>query len=364
MKFYLTFTKALICLYLCYCPAVFAELENLHIDFTGDNIVADGEDVIDDDYPMVTKVPRGFVGVGSQIGEGEWGREIDISEVQGITHDDDFYYITNQWEIYKVAKSNPQKVVAKKHLMKIQRFLKDGFYRHFGGITLGGDFIYVATTGRAHMLTTKKANPIIVVFDKNLNFIKFGRLPIDRQAGAAWTAINPVNGHLYSSYEQVVYEYTVDFENGEELKNVGSYKLQYRYADLSRDEWNDAVAQGGCFSNDGLLYYVLDLKHAMNSDATGIHAFVLHDSEGDEISFYGANNKGQIKPFISVKYRGYMDDDRFWEMEDVSFGKDSLSEYIDFLQLRNGKNDDARVERFRLIYDLKKALDYMTEKIF
>lgn len=330
-----------------------------------------GETLIDftvqanDDYdgPLVTRVPQGFYNIGLQVEEGEWGDDIDVDEAQGITHDKEFYYFTNQWVIYKISKKT-HKVVAKKHLLKINRFLKDGFYRHFGGVSCYGDYLYVATTGRKHPLTTRKAVPIIIVFDKDLNFIKFGFLPEEMQKGAAWVAINPVNGHLYSSFEQTVYEYSRDFQNGETLNVLGQYHLDFRHADLSPEEWNDAVSQGGTFSDTGILFYVLDLKHATKSTSTGIHAFVLHDGKSDEIDLWGINNKGELTPFISIRYIGSRKDDRFWEMEDVSFGRDSIGEYIGLLQLRNGKTDEAQVIRFRLLYDLMKTIEDVSKKIF
>lgn len=365
MKFYLCFkTNALllksVVFWMCLLGmhSVFADFENAQINFTAK------EEVADDDYPMVTKTPQGFYNAGLIVGEGEWGDAIDVNELQGITEDEHFYYLTNQWEIYKVFKKDLSRVVAKKHLLKINRQLKDGFYRHFGGIDFYKGYIYVATTGRAHMLTKKRAVPIVIVFDKDLNFVKFGRFPEDKQGGAAWAAINPVNGHLYSSYGGRVFEYDRNFKNGEVLKCVGEYRLEFRHADLSREEWNDAVAQGGAFSDQGLFYYVLDLKHSQKNESTGIHAFILHDNEGDEIDLWGMNNRGEHKPFISVRYLGSRKDDRFWEMEDISFGRDSVGEYIDFLQLKNGKEDDAKIVRYRLIYDIKKLLDEMRKQFF
>lgn len=345
-----------LCVFGMHC--VFADYQNSHINFTGN------DEIVDDDYPMVTKVPQGFYNAGLVVGEGEWGDKIDVNELQGIAEDDKFYYLTNQWEIYKLSKTDIENVVAKRHLLKINRQLKDGFYRHFGGIDVYKGLIYVATTGRAHLLTKKRAVPIVIVFDTDLNFVKFGRFPESKQAGAAWTAINPVNGHLYSSYGGVVYEYDREFENGGQLRCLGEYRLEFRYADLTSEEWKDVVAQGGAFSDQGLFYYVLDLKHSQKNGSTGIHAFTLHDNEGDEIDLWGMNNRGEHKPFISVRYLGSRNDDRFWEMEDISVGRDSVGEYIDFLQLKNGREDDAKIVRYRLIYDIRKMLDKMREQLF
>ena len=347
-------------LLLCALPLLglpaYADPSEMYIDFTAQT---------DNDYdgPLVTRIPHGFFNVGLLVEEGEWSEGINVDEMQGISHDNENYYLTNQWEIFKVSKKT-HKVVAKNHLLRVNRFLKDGFYRHFGGVSCYGDYLYVATTGRRHPLTTKKAVPIIIVFDKELNFVKFGFLPEELQKGAAWVAVNPANGHLYSSYGQVVYEYSRDFRNGETLNAVGHYVLNFRHADLSPEEWEDAVAQGGTFSGNGVLFYVLDLKHSAKNASTGIHAFALHDSEGDEIDLWGLNNKGELHPFISIRYIGSRDGERFWEMEDLTFGRDSIGEYIGLLQLRNGKKDEAQVVHYRLLYDIRKALDDLSKKFF
>ena len=335
----------------------FADLDNPQINFT------DVEDEVENVGPLVTRVPRAFVCMGPLVEEGEWPADISVDEIQGMAYDESFYYVTNQWEIYKVTKAEPYRVVAKKHLMRIQRSLKDGFYRHFGGITYHDGYIYVATTGRVHPLTTRRAVPIVVVFDTDLNFVKFGRFP-ENQAGAAWIAVNPVNGHLYSSYGDSIFEYSRSFGNGDELTLLSSYRMDFEHADLSQEEWDDAVAQGGTFTNEGVLFYVLDLKHAEFNTSTGIHAFVLHGGRASEIDVFGLNNKGELRPFISVRYRGSMDGDRFWEMEDVQFGVDSVGEYIDLLKLRNGKKDEAEIVRYRLIHDLKAALNKLVENLF
>ena len=51
-------------------------------------------------------------------------------------------------------------------------------------------------------------------------------------------------------------------------------------------------------------------------------------------------------------------------MEDLTFGRDSIGEYIGLLQLRNGKKDEAQVVHYRLLYDIRKALDDLSKKFF
>lgn len=300
-------------------------------------------------FPAI-RIPSGFMYAGEQLGEGEWGK-VSLDEAQGITHDDSCWYYTSQWRIYKLSRANPPEILAENHLLRIQKQLKGGFYKHLGGISYYKGFVYVAVTGRTHPFSSERSGSIVVVFDRNLNFVKFGKFPQKIQRGAGWLAINPVNGHLYSSSpHRNLFEYSLDFENGQELKLLHSYDIQYRHGDLTDEQWTDVPNQGGVFTRSGLLFYVLDIKDADMNPFTGIHAFFLHDDDADELDIPGLNNRGEKAPFISIKYRGSQPGDRFWEMEDLDMIEENGQEYLLHLQLRNGKTDEAKIVRYRLNY--------------
>lgn len=298
-------------------------------------------------FPAI-RIPASFTYAGVQLGEGEWGN-VDQDEAQGITHDENSWYYTTQWKIYKLSKSNPPEILAENHLMKIQHLLKDGFYKHFGGMSYYHGYIYVAVTGRTHPFSSERSGSIVAVFDEKLNFVKYGKFPRKIQPGAGWLAINSVNGHLYSSSpHRKLFEYTLDFENGEELKLVRSYDILYRHGGLKEEQWANVPNQGGVFTKSGLLFYVLDVKDADMNPFTGVHAFFIHDDGADELDVSGLNNRGEKTPFISIKYRGNQPGDRFWEMEDLDIIEENGQEYLLHLQLRNGKTDEAKIVRYRL----------------
>lgn len=102
-------------LLLCALPLLglpaYAGPSEMYIDFTAQT---------DNDYdgPLVTRIPHGFFNVGLLVEEGEWSEGINVDEMQGISHDNENYYLTNQWEIFKVSKKT-HKVVAKNHLLRV-----------------------------------------------------------------------------------------------------------------------------------------------------------------------------------------------------------------------------------------------------
>ncbi|MCQ2102580.1 MAG: hypothetical protein MJY98_05085 [Fibrobacter sp.] len=296
-----------------------------------------------------TTLPSGFVQAGELFSESEWG-EISTDEVQGITHSETHWYISTQWEIFKVRRDSLSQIDAHVHLLKFQKLLRSGWYRHFGGMVYHDGLIYVATTGRLHPLTTEKAVPIVVVLDANLEFVRYGILPPVAQKNAAWVGYNPETGHIYSSNGvQELLEYNPDFENGDTIRLIQRYKMLYSHADMTADELVNMVSQGGTFSESGLLYYVLDRKNARNDSYTGIHGFIKKDGDYYEFDVPGVNNKGEDVDFIGIKYIGDQPGDRLWEMEDLTVTKENGHEFIYHLQLHNGKHDFARVVRYRLM---------------
>jgi len=301
--------------------------------------------------PHESVVPTGFVQAGELISESEWGK-IDVTEIQGIAQSETHWYITNQWEIFKIPKDSLNVIKARVHLVSLQKELRKGWYRHFGGIVYHNGFIYIATTGRVHALTTEKATPIIIVLNANLEFVKYGFLPSDAQKNAAWVGFNPVTQNIYSSNgARELLEYNPTFENGETIQLIQQHKLHYANVNLPENEWKKMASQGGTFDSSGTFYYVLDKKDANNENYTGIHGFVQKQDGYHEIILTGVNNKGEDTDFINIKYIGSQKNDRLWELEDITITKEGDHQFLYSLQLHNGKMDHARIVRYRLNYN-------------
>lgn len=264
-----------------------------------------------------------------------WGTQINVDEIQGITHSQDHWFITTRDKLYKTLKGNITQVVAQVSLEDIRTQLKGGFYNHFGDLSFHNGNLYIATTGVRFRFSIRRAVPVVVVFDSNLHFVKYGRFPRKTQKGAGWLAINPVNGHLYSSNPyRVVHEYQLNFEHGGELIPVQQYQMHFKYGPMQDRDWKGIPAQGGAFSKSGLFYYVLDHKYQENAPFTGIHAFRLNSQTGVGEA---------IDLFIPIAFKPNNGKERLWEMEGLTVVSDGHDERLYHLQLLNGTLDQARL---------------------
>lgn len=264
-----------------------------------------------------------------------WGSQINVDEIQGITHSQDHWYITTRDKLYKTRKGNITQVVAQVSLYNIRSQLKGGFYNHFGDLSFHNGKLYIATTGVRFRFSIRRAVPVVVVLDSDLNFVKFGRFPRKNQTGAGWLAINPVNGHLYSSSPfRKVHEYSLAFKNGADLKTIRQYSMQFKHGPKQDADWKGIPPQGGAFSPTGLFYYVLDHKYQENAPFTGIHAFHLNPQTGI----------GEATDlFIPIAFKPNDGKERLWELEGLTVQPHGQGERLYHLQLLNGTVDQARL---------------------
>lgn len=294
--------------------------------------------------PVVTNPPTRFTFGGKNPRDSEWGGDISSEEIQGITHSKTYWYISNKGTIYKTRKNQIKSVVTKVHLSSIQSQLKTGHYNHFGDMDFYDGLLYVATTGKG------STPAIVVVFDKNLNFVKYAKFPAHKQKNAGWVAINSVTGYLYSSepYRQL-HVYDRNFSNGSTLAFLYDISLHFKHGHKEGSWWNDVWNQGGAFSPNGIFYYVLDHKSDEYSHYTGIHAFLIHGSYANEITIKGKNNRNENVNFMNEKF----DPDtwffgwwRNWELEGITIWDRGAEGQIHMLQLHNEWHSDDDVHLF------------------
>jgi hypothetical protein len=294
---------------------------------------------------QVTNPPTRFTLKSKNPKDSEWGSDISSEEIQGITHSDTHWYISNKGTIYKTRKNQIKSVVKKVDLSSIQSQLKAGDYNHFGDMDFYDGLLYIATTGKG------STHSIVVVFDKNLNFVKYAKFPARKQKKAGWVAINPVTGYLYSSdqYRQL-HVYKKDFSNGSVIEALGDLSLNFKYGAPNEEEWGKVWNQGGAFSPHGIFYYVLDHKSDEYCNYTGIHAFSIHGSYANEITIKGKNNKNENVSFMNEKYDPDIAGYRNWELEGITTWDRGAEGQIHVLQLHNEwyNEDDVHLFHYKV----------------
>jgi hypothetical protein len=209
--------------------------------------------------------------------------------MNGIAMSPDNYYWINQYTIYKVPRRQGTMAGPKDYndndyswsAVGIPDALASRGYNHFGDGDFYNGYLYVPATSN----DDPSYDTAVLVFDSDLTIKYWGRIP---HGGSAWVAINPLDGKLYAGGGKgfgkvAVYDISnlkeyndiySDFQTAD-LPYLGTIVLDYKYPHpVTRDEgvyWE----QGGDFSDNGILYHILDNAWDENSDWSGVHAFQL-----------------------------------------------------------------------------------------
>lgn len=167
------------------------------------------------------------------------------NKLQGVAHSSTHWYMTNRYKLWKIPLRRDLGVPAAWSIaVGIPRQL--GAYNHLGDLDYYDGRLYVPLEGSA---------PAIGVFDTDLNYITHALLPI--ATDAPWCAINPVDGHLYTSSfrASVVRKHRMTWTGGRlTLTQVASIALR----DRTGKPLTLGRVQGGVFSAAGHLYLVSD----------------------------------------------------------------------------------------------------------
>lgn len=187
-------------------------------------------------------------------------------ELQGVTHDDDNWFITQKNRLWKIKvgvdlngtinKEEPARGI---FTAPIPAALKK--YNHFGDLDYYDGSLFIALEGESQ-------TPRIACFDTNLGYFDSALLP--EQSHAPWCAVNPADGLLYSSEfdnVRVLNAYSFTFESNR-LRLKLHHKL--RFNDRGKGMKISGV-QGGVFANENGEN---NLFLSSNADAQrGVHVF-------------------------------------------------------------------------------------------
>lgn len=210
-------------------------------------------------------------------------------ELQGVCHDDNNWFFTQNGNIWKFPLSHDLNKQVKKP-SDFSGVIKNSY----GGYRLGDCDCY---GGYLFVPVSLDGSPYIAVFDaSNLSYIaktrldKFGK----KFSLVHWCAINPKDGLLYTSDHNVgndftddtspVMVYEIDFEKiRDRSDNFLVYKTFLRLYNATGDRLSRDFVQGGCFDNENHLhinngdYTIKGGSHNYANDKGGISVFYIPD---------------------------------------------------------------------------------------
>jgi hypothetical protein len=141
-------------------------------------------------------------------------------EAQGVAHDETHWYLTNKEKLFKVPVSESLNNSSNRIAANLP-----GGCDHFGDPAFYGDLLYVPLEG------CPNGESRIYVYNRDLQVLRYGRLP---GAKAAWVAVSPINGLMYStvaSYTDKIQAYKKNFTSGQSLQPLYEVSLpDNRYA--------------------------------------------------------------------------------------------------------------------------------------
>lgn len=199
------------------------------------------------------------------------------SELQGVCHDDENWFFTQNGKLWKFPVSHDLNKKIKDSDIDGKKIMRINYGHHLGDIDCYDGYIFVPIVG--------DGKPYIAVFStKDLKLIT--KQTIKRNGdyfdSLGWCAINPTDGRLYTSDrhmtnhygddESPILIYDVDYTA---IANGSGNFLTYRAALYLRTEGGSKItlkhSQGGCFDMDNNLHLVNGYPHSYGT--RGINVF-------------------------------------------------------------------------------------------
>lgn len=175
--------------------------------------------------------------------------------------------------------------------------------------------------------------------------LEWGALDKD---GAAWISINPNDGQIYSS-SQTDGSFMISLQRydrsklrsvSQSIPSLPKLNESLLWFTGGKPNWfflngrYHTWTQGGTFSPNGVLYYVVDADTESYSDMTGVHAFKL---EG--MNFNAPVQEITLNPFPNIQYQATLPPitpKRRYELEGaVAYRNESGIVTLDVMLLKN-----------------------------
>ena len=251
--------------------------------------------------------------------------------LQGVGHDQNNWFFTQKKRLWKFPLTHDlnkyvslDKLPSGVQSVKIPSILSNQGYNHFGDLVQYKGFLLIPleaeheTTGKVlskipvakdKVKSPKNSKkPLIAVFKaSDLSYIGSAQLE-EIQTKAGWCAVNPKNGLLYTSNNEINFNsrllaYTID------LKALIDKKKWLNYSgtkDLLDENGNiitvKGYMQGGEFSDDGKYLFIINGKgHDFNTKDGGIWVFNFRDGKKKLKSATSGVFKYEFKPGIRMQ---------------------------------------------------------------
>ncbi|MCP3100272.1 hypothetical protein LZ198_15485 [Myxococcus sp. K15C18031901] len=254
---------------------------------------------------------------------GEFPSEVSpgyTDNLQGVTHDAANWYMTNTTTLYKMPVGRN---LAQGGYASISSGIPAQLsaYNHLGDLSYHAGRLYVPIEG---------STPGVAVFDTNLTYIAHATLP--GAADAAWCAVNPVDGKLYTSNfnDSVIRRYKIVWLGSTNptvpLKVAFEWEASLPIRDINGTPVSLSRLQGGEFSPKGNLYLVSDV---VGRGVIGVDVRTGRIQVELPVNFTGGEEELEgitiwdldsgIAPGISGQIHVQMIDNDFWNQDDFYF---------------------------------------------
>jgi hypothetical protein len=263
-------------------------------------------------------------------------------ECQGITHDDQFWYITNKWTIWKFHVTDDLRDDSERDLKQLSSVGDLAGYEHLGDPS----YYYYKDGNQGYLLVPvedvdRELTPVLAVFRSNdLGYV--GKAVLNGHSDAACCAVDPKgivyipDGGTIGGIREYRLNWGLLHTNKVELQSLPDF---YFYDELTDPLWLKDM-QGAVISESGERMYVV-CGNAYDVDASyGIHVFDMRTQMR-----VARSNRSSL-PF---KYEWHPGSTRYeepegitiWELDDK--GAPGISGQLHVLLLDNEASDNDDV---------------------
>jgi hypothetical protein len=265
--------------------------------------------------------------------------------IQGVAHDQEYWYFTNRWYIFRIPQSTPIGQIDPRDYTVA--YLPDGC-DHFGDLdyykpvaSQPNGKLYLPVEGCPSSDNNKTR---LYIYDTNDPSTPEKWVKLANHSKLAWVSVHPDTGKVYAQWKSENYHYfdvypdITSTPNGTVVYEENYYRMQY--SDGSTYPCPSGYLQGGKISKNNYLYMTTD-----GGDGTGgIHIFKIKErkaifkkyvhpngynpSSGEEIEgidLFDVDGLGIPNiPYGQIHWL-LLDDDYLWSPDDFYFKHISVS---------------------------------------